>query len=626
MSTRSLKASLVLDLLGNFPRQARRFGQSFRQMGQRGERELGRIGRAAAAMDRRLNRALVRGGALAGAAAAAGGAFAVRRIGTLEQRLERLGIAAERTSAQMEEVRNQVNDVASAADIKIDPGEILGALEAFTEATGDFDFANQIKREMALAIQATGSGGAEIGRLMAVIQQKFGIRTPAGMLAAVDTLAQQGKAGAVELGNLATLGPKIFSAFARFGGGGVGGLAEAGALAQMFKEGVGSPEEAATVFENVINNLYNPAKMKKLRKAGVQMHGADGHLLGPMEMIEAVIRSAGGKDLNLAKVFDAEAMRGFGVLSKIYRETGGFAPLRDLAGIRGDGSVVKTDSARMAGTMNAVGRNVLTNINDAIEDNAMEPIRELTKSLDALLDSGIALTADDALNLALAGVGTIAAAKGGLWALRGGDRGRGAGGKGSTLPGGALDAVPVIVTNWPGSMRNRGGATRRGIGAGTAGAAGAGAGAAARRGIFGRAVSLGGRVASRAFPLIGSGLIAADIASLSHDGPRHTGDQGAVDRALSGTRRPHTHALPPGVVTPGRAEIGGVRQFHGEGPTAADIQAFIDTQRDGVDETAASGSKVVAAIDRMRRDLVAAQRSAAVGAGPSTGRVMVGPQ
>ncbi|MEM7424173.1 MAG: hypothetical protein AAF334_10650, partial [Pseudomonadota bacterium] len=68
MSTRSFRASFILDMTGNLRRQARRFGDSFRRMGRDGERELGRIGRAAAAVDRRLNRSLVRGGAVAGAA------------------------------------------------------------------------------------------------------------------------------------------------------------------------------------------------------------------------------------------------------------------------------------------------------------------------------------------------------------------------------------------------------------------------------------------------------------------------------------------------------------------------------------------------------------------------------
>lgn len=448
MSTRSMKASLIFNMTGNISRKARGVVDSFKHMGRTGDQEFGRIGRAADAANRKLNNGLIRGARVGALALGAAVGLSARRMFTLEERLERLGIAAGKTPEEMLAVRDAVNEVANMPNIRIDPGEILAGLETITEATGNFDFGDSVKEQMALAIQATGAGGAEIGKLMAALQQKFDIDTPEEMMVALDTLAQQGKQGAIELLDLASLGPKVFSAFARFGQGGVAGMSEAGGLMQIFKEGVGSAPEAATVFENVLNNMYNPTKMKKLRQAGVQMEDADGNLKGPADLIKAVIESAKGNDLDLSKVFDAEAMRGFSVLSKAYRDGAGFESLDRLANIRGDGSAISADSARMANVTNSQFQSLTNNVNDRIEDNLMEPMTELAKSLNALLDKGIKFTMEDAMNVAAGGVAAVGLAKAAVWTM-GGGRGRGGrgGGLGGGMGGGLLDVQPVFVTN-----------------------------------------------------------------------------------------------------------------------------------------------------------------------------------
>ena len=377
--SRSLRARMELLLTGNVSRQADKFGRDLEGMGKRGERGLTRLQRRAREVEDGMGRMARRAGALAGAFI---GMQEVRRVMSLEERLERLGVNTGRSTEEMQALREAINEVAAVDDIRVDPGKILAGIESIAEATGDMDMAEALKREIALAIQATGSGGAEIGKLIASISSKFDIRTADGMLAALDLLAKQGKAGAIELKNLADLGPKVFSAYASVGKKGVAGLAEAGALMQIFKQGVGGPDQAATVFENVFNALSDVTKLKQLAKAGVQVRDAAGEIVEPLELIKNAVKTAGGDDLKLGTIFDAEAMRGMRQISRMLRDEGDFADIDAFINIKADGKTIEADAERMAQTANAAASSALTGIRSATEDLAFEgPLKQLTEAL-----------------------------------------------------------------------------------------------------------------------------------------------------------------------------------------------------------------------------------------------------
>lgn len=376
--SRSLRARMILMLTGNVSRQSKKYGDDLEGMGKRGERGLTRLQRRAREVEDGMGRMARRAGALAGAFI---GMQEVRRVMSLEERLERLGVNTGRSTKEMQALRASINEVAAADDIRVDPGEIIAGIESIAEATGDMDMAEALKREIALAIQATGSGGAEIGKLIASISSKFDIKTADGMLAALDLLAKQGKAGAIELRNLADLGPKVFSAYASVGKQGVAGLAEAGALMQIFKQGVGGPDQAATVFENVFNALSDVTKLKQLAKAGVQVRDAAGDIVEPLELIKNAVRAAGGDDLKLGMIFDAEAMRGIRQISKMYRDKGNFDDLEVIISLKADGKTIEADAERMAQTANASVSSALTGIRSVTEEKFAEPVQQLAEAL-----------------------------------------------------------------------------------------------------------------------------------------------------------------------------------------------------------------------------------------------------
>ena len=449
--SRSLRARMELLLTGNVSRQADKFGRDIEGMGKRGERGLTRLQRRAREVEDGMGRMARRAGALAGAFI---GVQEVRRVMSLEERLERLGVNTGRSTEQMRALRASINEVAAADDIRVDPGQIIAGIESIAAATGDMDLAESLQREIGLAIQATGSGGAEIGQLISSISSKFDIDTPEGMRAALDLLAKQGKAGAIELSNLASLGPKVFSAYASVGKKGAAGLAEAGALMQIFKRGVGGPDQAATVFENVFNALSDGTKLKQLAKMGVEVRDAAGNILGPLDLIKNAVTTAGGDDLKLGSVFDAEAMRGFRQVSEMLRESGGFEELEVFVRMVADGKTLEEDSARMAQTANAAASSALTGVRSVVEDKAFAgPIQAFAAALRSVDKETVEYWGEIALAVAAIG-GSYKLIKGGISIaqdLRGvaGAIGGQLGGKGpASIPGSIATApVRVFVTN-----------------------------------------------------------------------------------------------------------------------------------------------------------------------------------
>jgi len=492
-----LIARMEVLLGGNVSRQANRMGRDMETMGERGGRAMERMDRRARMAGDGMAMLARRAGALVGAFI---GIQEVRRMMTLEERIERLGVSAGKSTEEMKTMRRAINEVAQADDIRIDPTELLGAIEAFTEATGEIDIADKMKREIALAIQATGSGGQEIGKLMASIFSKFEIETPDDMLAALDLLARQGKDGAIELANLASLGPKVFSAYASLGKGGVQGLAEAGALMQVFKRGVGSADEAGTIFQNVFNALGKKSNLDKLRQVGVDIHDSAGALLHPVELLKKVVEAANGNDTKLQGVFeDAQVISGLRQLSAMFRKDGGFGDLDAIINLHleADGTGIEADSARIAATAGAAATDAVESARSAVSD-AVEEMKLLELFADTI--GGIDKEDVALLFKAAGGISAIWAAfkvggavKDGVELFRSmrggvsfGASSAGGSGKIAAPRAGAVTVQPVRVTNWPPGFGH--GGARKGSGKGKVGGAALVGGGVAGAALAGAAV------------------------------------------------------------------------------------------------------------------------------------------
>lgn len=167
---------------------------------------------AAQAAGRGLDKLGNRYTALLGGGAAA---LAVRGTMNLQEQLTRLGITADVSDEHIRKLHERILDTANAPDIRIDPSQIMAAVDSVMEKTGDLEFVEQNIRNIGLAIQASGAEGGAIGDIFAEFQKQG--MSARDALASVDVLIAQGKAGAFTLKDLASLGPRVVTSYTSLG-------------------------------------------------------------------------------------------------------------------------------------------------------------------------------------------------------------------------------------------------------------------------------------------------------------------------------------------------------------------------------------------------------------------------
>ncbi len=486
-----MKASVALNLTGNFEERAQRYGRAVGQFSRTSDRHLGRVRRSAQMLGRGLDRMGNRYTALITGAAGIG---TLRALTKMEERFTRLGIQANKSEEEMEGLRRKIFETARAPDIRVDPSQITSAIESIVEKTGDLEFAQENIRNIGLAISATGAAGQNIGEIMAEFQ-KMDIKDSGEILRVLDTLNQQGKQGAFTLQNLASLGPRVVTAYTAMGREGAGAIQEMGAALQVIRMGTGSSEQAATAFEALLRTLQNADKVKSLQKGGIQVFDPKElekgrQVLRPInELMVEIIQAVDGQTTRLSSVFDAEAMRAFNAAAGEFMRTGSVNSLEKFMDVQGDGSATMNDSARAADTMAGAMRNLISAWTNFADDNLTGAVQSAADALNSL-DSE---TVDRWLKIGGIALGGLGVAVGGRFLGKLGSDvfsagrkvlGRGRGGVGGALGGLASGAapIPVYVVNQPGLGGQ--------AGAGRSGPRGGGAAARSRR-IFNPMRNLG---------------------------------------------------------------------------------------------------------------------------------------
>ncbi len=310
-----------------------------------------------------------------------------RQLANLQRRFTRLGIQANKTTAEMNALKNEIYDTARAPDIRVDPSQITSAIEEIVEKTGNLDFARANIRNIALALQATGAEGTAIGGIMAELE-KMDIKDPRKVLEAIDTLNVQGKEGAFTLQNLAALGPRVITAYASAVKGGRDGadtLKEMGAALQVIRMGTGSSEQAATAFERLLAELQNVEKLKKLEAEGIQVFdpkqpGAE--IMRPInEILLEILEKTKGRRTLLGQIFGDESIRSFNALS--------IERIQKFMKAHGSGATTMRDSARAANDAAGALQNLYTSWQKFADTTLTDPINDLADTLNYLGEGGL---------------------------------------------------------------------------------------------------------------------------------------------------------------------------------------------------------------------------------------------
>ncbi len=466
MARGDLKKSVTVDLEGNLPHRSKAYEKALERMGKRGQQYLGGMARMSQIAGRGLDKL---GNRYTGIISGATVALAVKQVGDLSERYTRLGINAGLSDEKVQQLKQSVFDMAQAPDIRVNPSELLSAIEDIVEKTGDLEFAQANIRNIGLAIQATGAAGTDVGAMLAEFQ-KQGITAPEEVLKTLDAFNEQGKEGAFTLKDLSRLGPRVVAAYNAAGRSGVRAMKEMGAALQVIRMGTGSSEQAATAFEAVLRTMADPKKIEKLRElGGIEVFDPEKlkegkQQLKPInELMVEIIKAAGGKQTNLAQVFDAEALRAFNTVAAEYQRTGAVKSLQRFMQVIGDGTTTTRDSARAAREFNSALTSLGTSWNEFAINNLTEPVQDLALWLNSLDKDTVRL----ALNTAKWGAGLLGVAIAGRKIFR---LYKGAsallGKKGAGTAGGAAGLlnsakpIPVYVVNGPGGMpggRRRGG-------------------------------------------------------------------------------------------------------------------------------------------------------------------------
>lgn len=439
-----MQASLFLNLRGNL-------ASGLTKLGHNGQRSLRGLGRAASLAGRGLDRLGNRYTALLGGAAGIGTG---RQLIGLEARLTQLGVQAGKSAVIINALQAEIYRVAKSPHIRVDPSQILDAVDKIVEKTGNLDLAKTNIENIGKSIRATGAAGTDIGAMIADMNEKFGLTKSDEFLQSLDALVNQGKAGAFTLQNMATQGERITAAYGTFNRTGPTATKEMGAMMQMIKRGVGAPEQAATAFEALVRTLNDGDSRKKLQRSGIKIVDPDEpkRLRSVIEIVKDVVRATNGDVTKISSIFDAEAMRAFNGAVIEFNQTGGFASFDKFLSVSDNGSQILEDSTRNAKTAAGALTNLGTVWKSFADSKLTKPIQDLTAALDGLsperVDEIMSSLATGAMALgglvvASKAIRTMAAAK----SLFGGRRGKGAAGMLGGMAGGAQ---PVMVTNWPG--------------------------------------------------------------------------------------------------------------------------------------------------------------------------------
>lgn len=280
----------------------------------------------------------------------------VDEVKDFERRIARLGIAQGKTNEQMSGFRREVIGVSRETGIA--RNEILQGIGTYQALTGDTEGAAAAMKTFARVSQATGSSMDDVATTGAALSQSLKI-DPADFEKAFSILNSQGKAGAIELKDLAGEMASLAPQWQRFAGSsGVEGMTNMGAALQIVRRNFGSASEAGTGFRALMTAIVRNAK--KLEAGGVKIFTKNAktgkkELRGFDEVIQSIGQSRLMKDpTKLTKALgSAEAERALLGLTNNWHDFQGLIENTDTASIGKDlDQYLSSPAGRLDAAMN----------------------------------------------------------------------------------------------------------------------------------------------------------------------------------------------------------------------------------------------------------------------------------
>lgn len=377
---------------------------------------------------------------------------ASNQIIDLDARLTRMGMTADASAEQVNRLKQKIFEAAQDPNIKMDPSKIVDALDVVMTKTGSLEYVEANIKNIAVALQASGAAGEEMGDVFSEFQKKGFAAAEISQL--MDDLVKQGDQGEYTFQKFAKTGKAVLSSYSTIGST-VEDVKKLNAVMQVLTAGTPSEDVAATALNSIISELSDPKKQEQLGIIGVRVRDTAGNfrdLADIMQDILAVAEKEGNIDF-LVDVFGVTSMSAV----RAFRQYG--ENYKKLTEELGDSSgALEKKSARMAGTMKANLQNLQTTFLKFADTNLAKPLERLNDLLSYLSEKPERL--EKVFNTIKYGLGAIVAVKGlakisgfigsisgGIRTLTGGSMQAALGG---ALPGngaGSSSGTPVFVTN-----------------------------------------------------------------------------------------------------------------------------------------------------------------------------------
>lgn len=279
---------------------------------------------------------------------------------SFQERIERLKIAAGETPEVMNAWAKQMRDASVTTGMNKD--QVLGAAEAYVRLTGDVKTARENTLTFAKVAQATGSSAEEIAVTAAAMGQNM--KVPAAQFEEMfSALSIQGKAGAIELKDLASELSTIAPQWAQFGKGtGAKGVRELGAAMQIVKKGFGGDAaETTTGLSNFLTAVQK--KGKRFGDLGVgSFFTKKGELKGVLDIVDQISKKGIRKDKLITAFGSTEAYRAFIQLRDNRAE------VEKLVKASEDGASIQRDFDEYMGSAAGRSTKAWNNVKNAVQD------------------------------------------------------------------------------------------------------------------------------------------------------------------------------------------------------------------------------------------------------------------
>ena len=373
----------------------------------------------------------------------------INSIINLDERMVRLGLAANASATEINELKRKIFETAQMPDIKINTDSIISGLEVIMTQGGDLRFVQDNLQNIALAMQATGVSGDAMGAVFHEFD-KFGYSAEE-ILPLMDDLIAQGGQG-FTFGDFAKNASAMYTAYSNIGSS-PEHIRKANAAMQILTNGTRSSQAAARALGSTMEELSDLEKQKKLKGFfGIDVRDSVTREFRDfsdiMFDIAAKAEEMGDTD-PFGTIFGNTSMQAI----RAYMEHG--ERVRDnLAGLGNTAGLLQKQSEAMANTTKANLQNLQTAFSSFADNTLSGPIQNLTDLLNKLAENPEKIeTAIRNITIAL---GALAVVKLGagivsfIGSLNSLKSGGGLNMSGLANAGGGA-GIPVHVTNWGGA-------------------------------------------------------------------------------------------------------------------------------------------------------------------------------